>query len=151
MSAVPSTAVRRPAARPRPERGPTLRVVKAARHTARYVVAVLLLGALGVFGIVTLSALAAEASFAARALERDIDTLTLRYDELTAEVASLESPERVRDVAVHELGMVPAEQAAYLVVDEPLDAGRTVPAAPASETDDVLLADPLKQALGTGG
>jgi cell division protein FtsL len=76
----------------------------------------LVIGATGIFGIVTLSALAAENAFAARELQTEVDELSYRYDELTAEVAGLETPERIRQVAGSELGMVPAEQPGYLVL-----------------------------------
>lgn len=153
MSALPSPSTRRAAAgQPRARRRPNLRVVGPPRNTARYVVALLVLGAAGVFGIVSLSALAAEAAFAERSLGRDVAGLTYHYEELTAEIAELSSPARVRATAVGELGMVPAEEAAYLVVDAPLDG----PVRPAAAEGDMVpasyvVADPVKQALGSGG
>lgn len=104
------------------ERGPhrpDLRVVARPRHTARYVVVILGLAVAGVIGVVSLSALAAEAAFEARELQADVDQLSLRYDELTADVATLESPERIRRVAEEELGMVPAESPGFLLVERP--------------------------------
>ncbi len=82
----------------------------------------------GVLGIVALNALAAEASFQARALERDISDLTLRHDDLVAAVAQLESPNRVRDVAVGQLGLMEPESPGFLVVD-PSDIPQTAPKA----------------------
>lgn len=121
MAAAPSPAAHYgaravPAPAP-PVRRPDLRVVPSApRRTGRFVVALGVLTALAVFGVVTLHALAAQASFEARALEREVAELELRHVELTAEVARLESPERVRRVAVAR-GMLAAEQPDYLVLD----------------------------------
>jgi cell division protein FtsL len=117
MAAIAPSTVSRP--RPRPAgsaaRRPDLRVVPPVRHTGRYVAILLILGALGVFGIVSLAALAAEAAFEARALEGEVRELSARYDELTAEVASLEAPERVGRIAVERLGMVPVEDPGVLM------------------------------------
>ncbi|CAN5527318.1 hypothetical protein BH23ACT7_BH23ACT7_05940 [soil metagenome] len=114
-----------PAPRPAPRTRPDLRVVPAPRHTGRCVALLLMIAALGVVGVVSLNALAAEASFESQALEVRIDELELRYDELTAEVAVLSSPERVRRVAIEELHMVPTDRPGFLVLTErlPGDAG----------------------------
>lgn len=108
-----------PGFRPAPERGraarPRLRVVEAPRHTGRFVLAILAVVVFGVVGVVSLSALAAEASFASRSLQSEVADLTLRYDELTAEVAALESPDRIRAVAEEELGMVQASSPVFLL------------------------------------
>lgn len=106
MAAVPSP---RPSGVGERTRGPQLRVVDEPRHTTRYMLLLALVAVLGVTGIVSLNALAAEASFKAQELEDEVAELSHRYDELTAEVAELESPERVRRVATSELGMVPAD------------------------------------------
>ena len=74
----------------------------------------LVVAALGVFGSVTLNALAAEQSFAVRELEAEVTQLTRTADELTVEVTRLESPDRLHRVAVMRLGMVPADQPAFL-------------------------------------
>lgn len=73
--------------------------------------------ALGVLGIVALNALAAEASFQARAMEADISELTLRHDDLVAAVATLASPGRVREVATTRLGLIEPEQPGFLTLD----------------------------------
>jgi hypothetical protein len=80
-----------------------------------------------------------------------VTELRHRYEELTAEVARLESPARVRAIAEHDLGMVPAEQPAYLVVEDGL------PLTPVAHVEGAsgaaaggLVADPLKPALGAG-
>ncbi len=95
---------------------PDLRVVAPVRHTRRYVVILSVAAALGVFGVVSLGALAAEAAFEAKTLEREVGDLSRRYDELTAEVASLEAPNRVGRIAVEKLGMVPAEDPGVLAM-----------------------------------
>lgn len=150
MSALPTALTRRsarPAPASAPQQRPDLRVVPRPRHTGRYLALIVALGAAGVFGIVSLSALAAESAFAARALESEINDLSFRYDELTAEVAALESPSRVRSVATTELGMVPAVQPAYLIVERPLT---TRPVVRDDELQADLLADPTLQAAEAG-
>lgn len=152
MSAAAAARPRPTPPRPRrataPTRRPRLRVVAAPRHTGRWVLLLVAVAAAGVFGVVSLSALAAEQAFTARELQTEITDLTHRYEELTAEVSALEAPGRVRRVAEEELGMVPAEQPAYLVLE---DGEHVVPvshegAAAGDEAGPV--ADPLKQALG---
>ena len=93
-------------------------MVAEPRRTGWWLAVLAVVAAGTVFGIVSLSALSAEASYTARGLEAEITELSYRYDELTAEVATLESPDRIRRVAVEELGMVPSEQPAYLVLEQ---------------------------------
>jgi cell division protein FtsL len=102
-----------------PVRLPDLRLVTPVRDARRHVALLLAVAALGVFGVVSLNALAAESAFEAQKLERDVAGLSVRYEELTAEVAALEAPSRVRRIAVEQLGMVPAEQPGYLLVPQP--------------------------------
>lgn len=149
MSALASTAARRQSTAPAGRgRRPELRVVPPRRHAARYTALLVTLGALGIFGVVSLSALAAESAFAVRTLEGELAELTTRYEELTAEVAALESPGRIRDVAGRELGMIPAREPAFLVVD-PVDGdGEPRRAVRASQVHGVL-ADPLKPIIGS--
>lgn len=115
MAVAPSTLPR-----PRPAghapRRPHLRVVPPIRHARRYVATLSVIAALGVFGVVSLGALAAESAFEAKTLEREVRDLSRRYDELTAEVASLEAPDRVARIAVEELGMIPVEDPGVLMV-----------------------------------
>jgi len=68
---------------------------------------------LGIFGFLSLEALGVESSFQAQRLQAEVDGLSMRSDDLTSQVSSLESPEHVRRVA-QELGMVPAREPAYL-------------------------------------
>ncbi len=116
----------------KPSRRPDLRLVTPAPSPRRYLVIGLLLVALGVFGVVTLHALATESAFRARALNEDVSEMSLRAEELRAEVAALESPQHIRQVATEQLGMVPATAPGYLV------AGAGVPGGPIalSEEDD---------------
>lgn len=121
------------AERERAERKARLRAVPTRQEASRglAIVATVLFATVlfsGILGIVALNALAAEASFQARALERDISDLTLRHDDLVAAVAQLESPNRVREVAVGQLGLMEPESPGFLVVD-PDDIPRTAPKA----------------------
>lgn len=119
MAAVAPSSLPRP--RPRPtgpaSRRPDLRVVTPIRHARRYGAILSVVAALGVFGVVSLNALAAESAFEAKTLEREVSELSARYDELTAEVASLEAPARVGRIAIEELGMVPVEDPGVLTVE----------------------------------
>jgi cell division protein FtsL len=163
VSALPTTGralSSRSAPRRSPARRPPRRVVGAPRHTRRYMALLVVVGAFGVFGVVALNALAAEQAFAARALEQEVAQLEVRYDELTAEVATLESPARVRQVAVDQLGMVPAERPAFVTLAGPA-AARGGPAPPPATMAGFeagvgagvgagLVADPVKAVLGVG-
>lgn len=133
MPALPS--LHRPATQPAAPRRPDLRVVGPVRHPGRYVVVILGLALLGIMGVVSLSALAAEAAFEARELQAEVTELSLAYDELTAEVATLESPERIRHVAEAELGMVEPESPTFLLAEGS-------PATPAAHEQE--LTDPVK-------
>jgi cell division protein FtsL len=115
MSALPRTAPRRA---PRPPVRPNLRVVPLPTSAGRYIVLALLLVALGVFGVVSLHALATERAFASRNLASEVAELDLRAQELRAEVARLEAPQHVAQVATEQLGMVPATAPGYLVAQE---------------------------------
>lgn len=158
-AALPRSSAPRPSS-PRPSaprRGrPQLRVVGPARHLRRYAAITLVVVAAGIFGTVSLNALAAEQSFSVRNLEAEVTELSLRYEELTAEVAQLESPERIRSVAVVQLGMVPASHPGYLM------AARRVAGDGESRGSDGIVhtsspigggdvADPVKPVLGAGG
>jgi cell division protein FtsB len=135
---------------------PHLRVVGEPRRGSRYLLAAVLAGGVGLFGVVGLHARAAEQSFQVRNLESEVRELSLRYDELTAEIAGLESPERVRQVATLQLGMVPAREPGFLVADTSRSGdadfvarrGTLRPSAGSPGSDDV--ADPVKQVLAAG-
>lgn len=138
MAALPKDLAPVPVPRPRRRAAPPtpIRVVAPVRRrSTRYVVVMLAMAAIGVFGCVTLNALAAEQSFAARELEADVAELSRAADELTVEVTRLESPDRLHRVATSNLGMVTAEEPAFLVMprtasDDSADSSRTM-AAPA--------------------
>jgi cell division protein FtsL len=96
---------------------PRLQLVTADARSSKLVLLLLIIAAIGVFGVVSVGAKTAEAAVEARELEADVTALKQRYELLTADVAELESPERIRRVAVDDLGMVePAEQQ-YVIVD----------------------------------
>jgi cell division protein FtsB len=121
MAAVPSPAA--PTRAPqvpgsRPSGRPDLRVVGPVRHTSRFALAFGLVTVLAVLGIVALHAMAAEAAFEAQVLEGEVAELSLRQEELSAAIAGLESPDRIRTVATEDLGMVRAEQPGYVVLDD---------------------------------
>ncbi|MPZ74030.1 MAG: hypothetical protein GEU74_12505 [Nitriliruptorales bacterium] len=105
-----------PGGAPQRSSRPDLRVAPRPRRSGRYIALMLALSALGVFGCVALNALAAEQSFAVRELERDVAELTQTVDELTVDVTRLRSPARIRRAATKGLGMVPAEQPAYVIL-----------------------------------
>ena len=139
MAALPQDLAPVPVPVPQPRRRPTaptpIGVAAPRRRPGRYLVVMLLLGSAGVFGCVTLNALAAEQSFAVRELEADVAELTRTADELTVEVTRMESPDRLHRVATQGLGMVPAEEPAFLVMpraasDKSAQSSRTM-AAPA--------------------
>lgn len=131
--------------RPRPGRRAHLRVVRQPRrrHLTVFLLAALLLAGATVFGTVSLNAMAAGDAVVARQLEADVVAAERRYGHLIAEVAALESPERVRRAAL-ELGMEPATEPRYLILDRtlPSDLEQRREAVGAGET-----ADPLKPVL----
>lgn len=127
MSALPQPS--QPGAA-RAERRGHLRVVAASRHPGRYVAAMLVVAALGVFAVVALNAVAASSAFRARALEERVDELSQRADELGVRVSALQSPARVHRVAVERLGMVPAPRPSFLTLgDRPAGEGKGPPGA----------------------
>lgn len=109
---------------PAPARGrPELAVVRAAqpRHALAWLVATIVLLGGAVLGAVALNALAAADSVAARALEQQVAEAERLHAELVAEVAHLDAPERIRQVAIDELGMVEAPNPRYVLL------GRSLP------------------------
>lgn len=136
MSALPTAPLRRPPGVAEPSvrtagrdrrrtatQPPQLRAVPAAasRRSGWAVMCWLMVSAIvvvGVIGVVALNALAAESSFAAMEVENRITELTLRHDNLVAEVAMLETPARVRQVATAQLGLVEPEQPGFLVIQQ---------------------------------
>lgn len=139
MSALLHTEPRR---RPAPDAGhhrpsPPLRLVPP-RPKASWVGVLLTLVVAGVLAVVALQAQAASAAFEARALEREVLELRRSHEQLVAEVAELGAPDRLRRIAVDDLGMVPPRKTAYL----DMSADGRLASAPAGD-----IADPVKQAL----
>lgn len=115
MSAAPLRLIRGQGASSRPR--PRLRVVMDNPRSSRLALVLLVIAAVGVFAVVSVGAKTAEAAVEVRSLSADVDELKQRYEILTAEVAELESPQRIRRVAVDELGMVEPVEPQFLVVD----------------------------------
>lgn len=102
---------------------PRLEVVRAAqpRHALLWLVATIVLLGGAVLGAVALNALAAADSVAARELEQQVAEAERAHARLVAEVAHLDAPERIRQVATTELGMVEAPNPRYVML------GRSLP------------------------
>ena len=113
MSAVPLRLIRGDDA----SSSPRLRLVTADPRSSRSALVLLVIAAIGVFGVVSVSAKTAEAAMEVRALEGEVEQLKRDYELLTAEVAELESPDRIRAVAVNGLGMVEPDDPSFVVVD----------------------------------
>ena len=139
-----------PSKRPTPapsrtrERRPNLRVVTqgGSRHRLLLASLIMAVAAAAVFATVSLNALAAGTAVATRQVEERVASGERRHRELVAGVARLEEPSRIEQVALEQLGMVPAAGARFLVVDRPLpgDGVSTDRAAGSA-------ADPLKPVL----
>ncbi|MEX0952608.1 MAG: hypothetical protein WDZ26_02115 [Nitriliruptoraceae bacterium] len=106
---------------------PPLRVVPRVRrrHVLAYLLLVCAILAGAVFGVVGLSAAAAGTAVEARDLQTRIDAHERAYGQLVAQVAALEDPARIRDIA-HEQGLVQASSFRHLQVERPLPADRAV-------------------------
>jgi cell division protein FtsL len=96
---------------------PRLHLVTADPRSSRLVLVLLIIAAIGVFGVVSVGAKTAEAAVEARELEAEVEALKQHYELLTADVAELESPDRIRRVAVDDLGMVEPTRQQFVVVD----------------------------------
>jgi len=114
-------------ARPRPSRAtaparrtapvrPPLTLVPTARSRPRrapFVVLSLLVVAVGLLGLLVLNTVLAQDAFRRHDAERRLALLTEREQELTRDVAELESPERLA-VEAAALGLVPAGAPAFI-------------------------------------
>jgi hypothetical protein len=78
----------------------------SARRQHLWATVISLLGAAGIVGAIALHALAAEAAFTERSLERDVAVLRAHHAELVWEITRLATPGRVRAIATRDLGMV---------------------------------------------
>lgn len=134
-TALPATA--RPSAEPRAR----LEVVQVTRpnHPVLWLVAVIAMLAASVLGAVSLNALAAADSVAARQLELEVAEAERLHSDLIAEVAHLDAPERIRQVATEQLGMIEANAPRYVVLGRSLPSDNTGVDAPSG--------DPLKPVL----
>lgn len=142
MSAVPLRVVRdqtSPAT-------PRLQLITTDPRTSRFALLLLVIAAIGVFGVVSVGAKTAEAAVSVRELTVEVDSLKQEYGLLTAEVAQLESPDRIRRVAVGDLGMVEPEDPKFVVVD---GQGRFALHDPVDGPIDDSFTDKVKQVLAT--
>ncbi len=114
---------------------PALRLVDDAspRHRAltraATVLATFLAGA-GLFGVVGLHVLLTQGQAELDQLHARADAEAARNGQLTVDVALLEAPTRIVDVARGELGMVPLAAVVYLPDTDPASPLPAVPAAP---------------------
>ncbi len=119
-------------------------VVPSGRLTLLLALATVLVIVLGVFGIVGLNAMAANAAVDARALERQVELEERRYAELLVAVTAKQDPARIRAEAL-EMGLVPATAARHLVVARGIDADGQMRADARAD-----VSDPLKPVLTQG-
>lgn len=115
------------------------------RHTLAFALLLLVVAAGVVFGAVALNALAAGDAVAAHRLGERVAAEQVRYERLVAEVAYLEQPGRIRQVATGELGMVEPITVRTLHVARPLPADRQ-----ADPVAGATAPDPLKALLTRG-
>jgi cell division protein FtsL len=123
MAVVPAT--RRSVAVPQPrrtpatrERRPQLRVVEepSTRRISLGVVTVLVVGLIFavLFGLVVFHTVLLKNQQRLDHMDAQVSDAQARYQSLRLQVAQLEAPQRVIDVATHKLGMVPPEGTTYL-------------------------------------
>lgn len=142
MSALPQTSSPSPTrgVRDSARRGhrapPPLRLVPP-RPKASWVGVMVVLIITGVLLVVALQAQAATAAFDARALESEVVELQRRHEQLVAEVAQMQAPDRLRSIAINELGMIPAQDATYVDLRSSVEFAN-------GEADRIV--DPVKQA-----
>jgi cell division protein FtsL len=143
MSAVPLRLIRGDGA----SSPPRLRLVATNPGSSRLMLILLVVAALGVFGVVSVGAKTAESAVQVQRLEGEVDELKQDYEWLTATVAHLESPDRIHQVAVDDLDMVPASEPQFVVVD---GQGRFALHDPVGDaTVDDSFTDEVKQVLAT--
>src|SRR5690348_5198683 len=153
MAVVPAT--RRSVAVPQPrrtpatrERRPQLRVVDAppARRLSLTAITTLGVGAVFavLFGLVVCHTLLLQNQQHLDRLSAEVTDAQAKYQSLRLQVAQLQAPQRVIDVATHKLGMVPPNGTTYLTpaagsASDSAGAaqGATTPDPSASSSDDV--------------
>jgi len=109
---------------PQPQR-PGLRLVTGRRTRpprAPFVVLVLVVLGIGLVDLLLLNTALQQGTFELRDMERENRLLRDRHAELTQEVADRATPSELAERAA-ELGMVPAADPAFLVVDEARGSG----------------------------
>lgn len=94
------------------------------RHPLVFFLLYVLVGIGAVIGAVSFNALAAEDAVHLAELEEQVAEAERDYALLTADVATLEDPARIRQMA-EQMGMRPTEQR-YLVAEQPLPGDRAV-------------------------
>jgi cell division protein FtsL len=120
-------------------------VVTSGRRTLALALATALVIVAAVFGVVGLTAMAADMAVEARSLEMTVANAERQYAELVAEVAAKEDPGRIRELAL-ELGLVPSPAARHLILSRGIDAdGARRPTEVGS-----VVTDPLKSVLTQG-
>jgi uncharacterized protein HemX len=115
----------RPAVAPLSAGRPGLRLLPGGRTgapRAPFVVLVLLVLGAGLVGLLLLNTNLQQSSFELRDLEQETRLLRDRHAELTRQVAQLAAPEELASRA-DALGMVPAQERQYLVLDDVAGAG----------------------------
>lgn len=115
----------RPAVAPVSAVRPGLRVVlggRAAAPRAPFVVLVLLVLGAGLVGLLLLNTSLQQSSFELRDLEQETRLLRDRHAQLSQQVAQLASPDELARRA-DELGMVPADERQYVVLEGTSGAG----------------------------
>ncbi|HVM18625.1 MAG TPA: hypothetical protein VM307_01570 [Egibacteraceae bacterium] len=143
MAALPqdvAVVVPRRSPAPRSTTRRQLRLAPPRKRGGRYVALMVVMAAMGVFGSVTLNALAAEQSFAVRELEHEVRDLTRTADELIVDVTRLQSPRRLERAATNDLGMVPGTEPGYVLLpggasDDSGESSSTMAAPPAPKGD----------------
>lgn len=86
-----------------------------ARRIERLSPGIRLVGMIGVviavlFGVVAFHVMLSQGQFQLNALEKKADEQQTQYERLRAEVAQLESPQRITSEAINRLGLVPADK-----------------------------------------
>lgn len=139
MSAI-TTVLRRPRALVPVPRAPRLELVREPErsHVLVHALATVVTLAASVFGAVALNATAADAAVGAHALETRIAEAEQRHAELIVEVATLEDPARIRELALG-MGLVPGGPARHveLLRALPADGASEATALDAAVTDDL--------------
>ena len=105
----------KPKHQPRPEARAELNVVpNGGRLLGVGMVAVTVFAVFVLFGLVAFNALIVDNQSHIDDLDARLDEITQTNHKLRFDIARLESPERIRDVAVNQLGMIEPDSIEYL-------------------------------------